>query len=164
MSERYNFSLTTFSPSGKLLQIEHALTAVAAGAPSVGIKAVNGVIIAAEKKFKSSLTDPQSSFRVEQISRFCGVVYSGLTPDFRVLVKKAQKEALEYKLQYGEEIPPTQLAQRISLIMQEFTQSGGVRPFGVSLLVAGWDVDAKRPYLYQCDPSVGFSATRILMP
>ena len=45
--------------------------------------AVNGVIIAAEKKFKSSLTDPQSSFRVEQISRYCGVVYSGLTPDFR---------------------------------------------------------------------------------
>ena len=47
------------------------------------ILAVNGVIIAAEKKFKSSLTDPQSSFRVEQISRYCGVVYSGLTPDFR---------------------------------------------------------------------------------
>ena len=51
-SERYSFSLTTFSPSGKLVQIEYALAAVAAGGPSVGIKAVNGTVIAAEKKQK----------------------------------------------------------------------------------------------------------------
>ena len=30
----------------------------------------------------------------------------------------------------------------------------GVRPFGVSLLLAGWDEDIQKPYLYQCDPSV----------
>jgi len=55
MSERYGFSLTTFSPSGKLVQIEYALNAVAAGAPSVGIKATNGVVLATEKKSKRPL-------------------------------------------------------------------------------------------------------------
>jgi len=54
MSERYGFSLTTFSPSGKLVQIEYALNAVAAGAPSVGIKATNGVVLATEKKQKNN--------------------------------------------------------------------------------------------------------------
>ncbi|GBN54200.1 Proteasome subunit alpha type-2 [Araneus ventricosus] len=48
-SERYSFSLTTFSPSGKLVQIEYALASVAAGAPSVGIKSSNGVVLATEK-------------------------------------------------------------------------------------------------------------------
>ena len=53
MSERYGFSLTTFSPSGKLVQIEYALNAVNAGSPAVGIKASNGVVLATEKKSKS---------------------------------------------------------------------------------------------------------------
>jgi len=62
-SERYSFSLTTFSPSGKLVQIEYALAAVAAGGPSVGIKAVNGVVIAAEKKQKSILYDEKNCLK-----------------------------------------------------------------------------------------------------
>ena len=58
-------------------------------------------------------------------------------PDFRVLVRKGQKKAAEYKLMYGETIPVLELTREIAAIMQEYTQSGGVRPFGVSLLVAG---------------------------
>jgi len=153
MSERYSFSLTTFSPSGKLVQIEYALKAVEGGAPSVGIKAANGIVLAVDKKFNSSLIDETSIIRIEPMTKNIGMVYSGLGPDYRVLVKKARKIAQQYKLWYGEEIPTEQLVMRISGVMQEYTQSGGVRPFGVSLLVAGWDADYNTPHLFQCDPS-----------
>nr|UCK81648.1 proteasome subunit alpha type-2 [Arenicola marina] len=158
MSERYSFSLTTFSPSGKLVQIEYALAAVAAGAPSVGIKATNGVVVATEKKHKSILYDEHSVHKVEIIGKNLGMVYSGMGPDYRVLVKAARKLAQQYYLTYQETIPTAQLVQRVANVMQEYTQSGGVRPFGVSLLMAGWDEDDEQPYLYQCDPSGAYFA------
>lgn len=158
MTERYSFSLTTFSPSGKLVQIEYALAAVASGAPSVGIKARDGVVLATEKKQKSILYDDQTIHKVEQITQNIGMVYSGMGPDYRVLVKSSRKLAQQYKLTYQEEIPTAQLVQRIANVMQEYTQQGGVRPFGVSLLLAGWDEDAQKPYLYQCDPSGAYFA------
>ncbi|KAM7382544.1 hypothetical protein PAMP_002270 [Pampus punctatissimus] len=155
MAERgYSFSLTTFSPSGKLVQIEYALAAVAAGAPSVGIKASNGVVLATEKKQKSILYDEQSVHKVEPITKHIGMVYSGMGPDYRVLVRRARKLAQQYFLVYQEPIPTGQLVQRVASVMQEYTQSGGVRPFGVSLLIAGWDED--HPYLFQSDPSESF--------
>ncbi|PIK47672.1 putative proteasome subunit alpha type-2-like [Apostichopus japonicus] len=153
MTERYSFSLTTFSPSGKLVQIEYALSAVAAGAPSVGIKAANGVVIATEKKHKSVLYDEHSVHKVELITKNIGMVYSGMGPDYRLLVRRARKIAQVYFLTYQEQIPTAQLVQRLASVMQEYTQTGGVRPFGVSLLVAGWDEDDQKPFLFQCDPS-----------
>ncbi|XP_046330936.1 proteasome subunit alpha type-2 [Haliotis cracherodii] len=158
MTERYSFSLTTFSPSGKLVQIEYALAAVGAGAPSVGIKATNGVVLATEKKQKSVLYDEHSINKVESITKNIGMVYSGMGPDYRVLVRRARKLAQQYYLTYQEQIPTAQLVQRVATVMQEFTQSGGVRPFGVSLLIAGWDEDEEKPYLYQCDPSGAYFA------
>lgn len=140
------------SPSGKLVQIEYALAAVASGAPSVGIKAMNGVVLATEKKQKSIIAEEHSIFKVEQVADHIGMIYSGMGPDYRLLVKRARKIAQQYFLIYNEPIPTTQLVQRVAQIMQEYTQSGGVRPFGVSLLIAGWDNE--RPYLFQCDPSV----------
>ena len=70
MSERYSFSLTTFSPSGKLVQIEYAIAAVAAGAPSIGIKSKTGVVLAAEKKTKSILYDDTTITKVSGIRFF----------------------------------------------------------------------------------------------
>ncbi|XP_071943486.1 proteasome subunit alpha type-2 [Antedon mediterranea] len=153
MTERYSFSLTTFSPSGKLVQIEYALNAVAAGASSVGIKASNGVVIATEKKQKSILYDEHSINKVEMITKNIGMVYSGMGPDYRVLVRRARKLAQQYYMVYQEQIPTAQLVHKVASVMQEYTQSGGVRPFGVSLLVAGWDDDDQKPFLFQCDPS-----------
>ncbi|XP_054717968.1 proteasome subunit alpha type-2-like [Uloborus diversus] len=155
-SERYSFSLTTFSPSGKLVQIEYALASVAAGVPSVGIKASNGVVLATEKNYKSVLYEEHSIHKVEMITDHIGMVYSGMGPDYRLLVRRARKLAQQYYLRYGEPIPTSQLVQRVAYIMQEYTQSGGVRPFGVSLLIAGWD--SNRPYLFQCDPSGAYFA------
>ncbi|CAF4685575.1 unnamed protein product, partial [Rotaria sp. Silwood2] len=153
MSERYGFSLTTFSPSGKLVQIEYALNAVNAGSPAVGIKASNGVVLATEKKSKSLLHDDRTIHKVEPICKNIGLVYSGMGPDYRLLVQKARKLAQEYMLIYEQNVPPTQLVKRVADVMQEYTQSGGVRPFGVSLLICGYDYDEDRPFLYQCDPS-----------
>jgi 20S proteasome subunit alpha 2 len=144
---QYSFSLTTFSPSGKLVQIEYALTAVSAGQTSLGIKASNGVVIATEKKLPSILVDENSVHKIQLLTPNIGVAYSGMGPDSRVLVRKSRKQAQQYKRLYNEPIPLSQLVRETAVVMQEFTQSGGVRPFGVSLLVAGFDDNG--PQLYQ---------------
>lgn len=105
-----------------------------------------------------------------------------LNPLFRLLVQKARKLAQEYMLIYEQNVPPTQLVKRVADVMQEYTQSGcvtalsfvrpandryfcsGVRPFGVSLLICGYDYDEDRPFLYQCDPSVRKHSTRCSHP
>lgn len=155
----YSFSLTTFSPSGKLAQIEYALAAVGAGATSLGIVASDGVVLATEKRVPSPLVDEATVQKIAEITPNIGVVYSGMGPDFRVLVRKARKAAAAYHRLYHEHIPVAQLVRETAAVMQEFTQSGGVRPFGVSLLVAG--VDARGgPQLYQVDPSGAYFAWR----
>jgi 20S proteasome subunit alpha 2 len=151
MSDRYSFSLTTFSPSGKLVQIEYALNAVMQGVTSIGIKATNGVVIATEKKSPSTLVDETTVEKISLITDDIGIVYSGMGPDARVLVGKARKAAQKYKRIYDENPPVNMLVKDVALIMQEYTQSGGVRPFGVSLLIAGYDSNG--PSLYQVDPS-----------
>ncbi|KAI9621130.1 hypothetical protein H4Q26_013328 [Puccinia striiformis f. sp. tritici PST-130] len=133
----YSFSLTTFSPSGKLVQIEHALAAVGQGTSSLGIK------------------DDSIIEKVASICPNIGMVYSGMGPDYRVLVTRARKIAQAYWKVYGEYPPTRLLTQEIATVMQEATQSGGVRPFGVSLLIAGWD-EHRGSTLYQVDPSGSF--------
>ncbi|PVU86764.1 hypothetical protein BB559_003185 [Furculomyces boomerangus] len=147
----YNFSLTTFSPSGKLGQIEHALAAVNKGVTSVGIKVQDSVVLASIKKPGSSLIDLDTLKVVEPICGSIGMTYSGMGPDFRVLVSRARKIAQEYIRLYQEDPPVNILVKNLASLIQDFTQSGGVRPFGVSLLIAGYD--SRGPGLYQVDPS-----------
>lgn len=156
MDTRYSFSLTTFSPSGKLVQIEYALKAVQAGSTSLAIKAEKGVVLATEKKLPTTLIDPSSLQKIATITDHVGIVYSGMGPDARVIVNKARKEAESYYRIYKERIPVVRLVARIATVMQEFTQSGGVRPFGVSLLVGGYDDQGS--HLYQVDPSGSYWA------
>jgi len=151
-----DFSLTTFSPSGKLVQIEYALNAVNAGKTSLGIKGSNGVVLASEKKVPSPLVDAATVEKTAMLTANVGITYSGMGPDFRVLVNKGRKAGQKYWLEYHDPIPVALLARELATVMQEFTQSGGVRPFGVSLLVAGFDDDG--PQLYQVDPSGSYWA------
>jgi 20S proteasome subunit alpha 2 len=91
-----------------------------------------------------------------------GFVYAGMGPDFRVIVRNARKNSQKYFLTYHEVQPVSQIVRESALLMQEYTQSGGVRPFGVSCLVAGYDEDG--PQLFQVDPSgssFGWKATAI---
>lgn len=159
----YSFSLTTFSRQGKLLQIEYALNAVSNGRTSLGICAKDGVVIATDKKLASPLVAVDDVNKVEEINKSCGFVYSGVGPDYRVLVRKARKSSQAYFRMYREHQPVSQLVKGTASVMQEYTQSGGVRPFGVSILVAGCDGDGT-PGLYQVDPSgayFGWKATAI---
>jgi len=152
----YSFSLTTFSPSGKLMQIEYALNAVSAGATSLGIKAKNGVVVATEKKLPSILVDENSVQKISLLTPNTGVAYSGMGPDSRILVRKARKVSQTYFRLYKENVPVSQLVRDTATVMQESTQRGGVRPFGVSLLMAGYD--ELGPQLYQVDPSGSYFA------
>jgi 20S proteasome subunit alpha 2 len=95
--------------------------------------------------------DEKTINKTQLITKNIGITYSGMGPDFRVLVTKARKAAQRYKLTYKDDIPVSQLVTAMASVMQEFTQSGGVRPFGVSLLVAGCDDEG--PQLHQVDPS-----------
>eukprot|EP01082_Thalassiosira_pseudonana_P010087 g8941.t1 g8941 contig34:478007-478783(-) len=137
----YSFSLTTFSRTGKLLQIEYALNAVANGRTALGIAATDGVVICTDKKFSSALVEGEGVRKVERITDGSGVVYAGVGPDYRVLVRKARKSSQAYYREYRETKPISQLVKSTASVMQEYTQSGGVRPFGVSLLMAGMDGD-----------------------
>ncbi|EPQ59284.1 proteasome-domain-containing protein [Gloeophyllum trabeum ATCC 11539] len=148
---------TPLKVDGKLVQIEHALAAVAGGTTSLGIKASNGIVIATEKKTSSILIDDSMLDKVCVICPNIGIVYSGMGPDFRVLVAKARKSAQAYWKLYGEYPPTRVLTQEIATVMQQATHSGGVRPYGVSLLVAGWDIN-RGPSLYQVDPSGSYWA------
>lgn len=153
MADRYSFSLTTFSPSGKLKQIEHALAAVNQGVTSIGITATNGIVLATEKKSPSPLINSDFIEKISKITPNIGMTYSGMGPDFRVLVDKSRKVShTNYKRIYNEYPPTKMLVGDIAKIMQESTQSPGVRPYGVSLLVGGYD-DSNEFMLYQVDPS-----------
>ena len=114
----YSFSLTTFSPSGKLVQIEYALNAVSQGATSLGIKAKNGVVLATEKKTPSPLVDESTVQKIVNITDNIGFVYSGMGGDFRVLVRRARRTAQAYYDVYKEAIPVSQLVREVAAVMQ----------------------------------------------
>jgi len=141
-ANRYNSSLTVFNPEGHLLQLDYALIAVQNGLPSVGLRATDAVILAIERK-------PDDDKKAEKISDHIGCVYSGMGADAAVLIRVGRVKAVQHKMKYGEEIPPKKLANEIAQYMLQFAKRGGVRPFGASLLIGGWDVALERPVLYQ---------------
>ncbi|KAH8052067.1 threonine-type endopeptidase [Aureococcus anophagefferens] len=129
------------------------MTATNEGKTSLGIKAKNGVVLCTDK-LSSKLIESADVHKLEKITPSCGFVYSGVGPDYRVLVKKARKQAQAYYLTYRGLKPIRALVQDTAAVCQEYTQSGGVRPFGVSLLVAGFGGEG--PQLFQVDPSGAF--------
>lgn len=147
-----NFSLTTFSSDGSLDQVNYAITAANNGETSLGLKTKDGIILACEKNLNSILVDSTSFTKISNVSKFIGLTYSGLTPDSKVLLKQARKEFQEYKLKFMDEFMPVHsLSREVANMMQEFTQQGGVRPYGCCLLTAGYDRDGF--HLFQLDPS-----------
>ena len=157
-----NYGLTTFSRSGKLDQIDYALEAMGRGESSVGICAKNGVVLASEKKLNSVMVDEDSFHKIELVGEAKGISFAGLSADFRALLLKGRKEYQNFFARYKSAITTRRISDELGKVMQEATQSGGIRPFGVSLLVAGYDSDG--PHLYQIDPSganFGWKATAI---
>ena len=136
-----DYSLTTFGESGELTQVRYALTAVGNGETVIGIRAKNGIVIAAEKKLASPLIDESSIHKIDKLCDYMGVSYAGIGPDFNAVVMKARKDVAKYHATYQDRITPFVLCKQIATLFQEYTQSGGVRPFGIGMIVGGYDED-----------------------
>lgn len=147
-----NYSLTTFGESGELTQVRHALTAVNNGETIIGIRAKNGIVIAAEKKLTSILVDESSIHKIDNLCDYMGVSYAGIGPDFHAVVMKARKDVAKYHATYQDKITPFFLCKQIASLFQEYTQSGGVRPFGIGLIVGGYD-EEQGPQIFQIEAS-----------
>jgi proteasome alpha subunit len=144
----YDRAITIFSPEGRLYQVEYAYEAVKRGMTALGVKAVDGVVLAVEKKSASPLVE--GAEKIKKIDDHVGVAFAGLFGDARVLIDQARIYAQTHRLVYGEPIPIEMLVKRICDIKQVYTQHGGVRPFGVAFLFAG--IDRKGVHLIQTDP------------
>ena len=152
--EAYDRASTIFSPDGRLFQVEYAREAVKRGTTTIGLKYRDGVVLIVDKRISSHLIEPDSIEKIFQIDDYIGCATSGLVADARALVDRARIDAQINKITYGEKIPVKTLVKRISDFKQTYTQYGGVRPFGVVLLIAG--VDETGPCLFATDPSGAF--------
>lgn len=157
MARRYDSSTTTFSPEGRLHQVEYAIEAINNAGTAVGILAVDGIVLAGEKNVPSSLLAPsKTSEKMYKIDEHITSVVAGLTADANILINNARVTAQRYIYTYDESMPVEQLVQRTCNYKQAYTQYGGLRPFGVAFLFAGWDVHHGYQ-LYMSDPSGNYS-------
>ena len=144
-------AITQFSPEGRLFQVEYAIEAVRRGTTAIVCKNRNSVVFAVEKK-SSELQEVVGSEKIFKIDDHIGVAISGLTSDARVLIDRARVQAQVNLLNYDERISVKGCTLNICEYKQVFTQNAGVRPFGVSFLIAGIDTD-NHTSLYLTDPS-----------
>ncbi|MEM3372864.1 MAG: archaeal proteasome endopeptidase complex subunit alpha [Candidatus Anstonellales archaeon] len=159
--QAYDRAITVFSPEGRLYQVEYAKEAVKRGATAVSIITKDGITIIAYKNANSRLLVPESLKKIFEVDKHVATVASGLVGDARRLIDYARLEAQRYTITYDEPASVEHIAKELSDIMQFFTQYGGGRPFGVSLLVCGID---EVPKLYEVEPSgalTGYKATAI---
>ncbi|MDD4251093.1 MAG: archaeal proteasome endopeptidase complex subunit alpha [Candidatus ainarchaeum sp.] len=147
----YDKSSTMFSPDGRLYQVEYASKIVDQGTTGVGIVYKDGVLIAADKCISSRLVKPESIEKIFKIDEKIAVVSAGLVGDARRLVGIARRQAQDNKMVFSEPIQVQVMSKEIAETKQAFTQYGGLRPFGVSFIIAG--IDEKGPQLFQTEPS-----------
>lgn len=150
----YDRAITIFSPDGSLYQVDYAFEAVKKGWTTLGIKTKAGVVIASEKKKAAQLLDVENIEKIFILDDHVGCSFAGLASDGRVLIDYARNTALQHKLTYDEPINIEYLVKLVSDLKQVYTQHGGVRPFGVALIIGG--IDKGVPKLYMTEPSGQF--------
>ena len=147
--QQYDRGATIFSPDGRLFQVEYAKEAVKKGATALGIIYDEGVILAATRSTEDlKVRNPEKVFKVDD---HIGIAVSGLVADGRTLVDETREEAQRYLMTYDEPIPMNVLSTFVADRCQQFTQYGGVRPYGISTISGG--VKDGEPMVYQTDPS-----------
>lgn len=142
----YDRTATMFSPEGTILQVEYAEKAVRLGSSSIGMVCTDGVFILADKRVKDKLIIPDSANKIYEIDSHIICSIAGVVSDARVLIERAQIVAQQNRITYDSPIEPELIVKEVANTQQQFTQYGGARPFGVSLMIAG--VHDGKPELY----------------
>ncbi|KAK9821244.1 hypothetical protein WJX74_000103 [Apatococcus lobatus] len=152
----YDRGVNTFSPEGRLFQVEYAIEAIKLGSTAIGVRTTDGVVLAVEKRVTSPLLEPRSIEKVAEVDKHIGVAMSGLTADARTLIDHARVECQQHRFSYNEPMPVESCTQSLCGLALQFGEDDEdkdrmSRPFGVALLVAGWDEEG--PVLFSTDPS-----------
>ena len=159
--QAYDRAITVFSPDGRLFQVEYAKEAVKLGATTIGATSREGVVLVAYKNIQSKLLIPESLRKIFIVDDHIATTASGLVADARRLIDMARDEVRQYKVMYNEFPYVETIARNVCDVMQLYTQYGGARPFGVSLLIGGID---DKPRLFEAEPSgalLGYHASAI---
>ena len=147
----YDEDSTIFSPDGRLFQVEYARETVKKGATTIGLKFKDGVVLIGCKDVPSRLVETDSMDKISEIDNHVGCAFVGLSADARHLVDFARDESQINSIWYDEQMKIQTLVTNICEYKHLFTQSYGVRPFGVVLFVAG--IDETGINLFATDPS-----------
>jgi len=152
----YDRGVNTFSPEGRLFQVEYAIEAIKLGSTAVGIATREGVVLAVEKRVTSTLMEPTATEKIVEIDKHIGCACSGLMADSKTLIDRARVEAQNHWFMYNEKMTVESVTQAVSNLAIQFGDSDSdgqamSRPFGVAILFAGVDQDGTQ--LYHMDPS-----------
>ncbi|XP_064400506.1 proteasome subunit alpha type-5-like [Halichondria panicea] len=154
----YDRGVNTFSPEGRLFQVEYAIEAIKLGSTAVGISTPEGVVLAVEKRVTSSLMEPSSIEKILEIDTHIGCAMSGLIADSRTMVDRARVDAQNHWFVYNEPMSVQSVTQAVSNLAMKFGEDNDddnekamSRPFGTALLIGGVDDDG--PQLWHLDPS-----------
>ncbi|CAK7202115.1 Proteasome subunit alpha type-6 [Sporothrix eucalyptigena] len=145
----YDNDSVTFSPQGRIFQVEYAAEAVKQGSVVVGIVSKTHAVLVAVKRNAEELSSYQK--KLFPVDEHAGIAIAGLTSDARVLSNFMKQQCLGHRLTYGHSMPVRSLVDMIAEKAQLNTQHYGRRPYGVGLLVAG--VDDRGPHLFEFQPS-----------
>lgn len=137
----YDRSITMFSPDGRLLQVEYAKKTVKQGSTAIGIACKDGIVLVADKRITSKLMVPEAIEKMFRIDDHIAATAAGIISDARVLVDRAQLRAQQHAVTYDGKIDVLSIVKEMCDLKQVCTQSAGLRPFGVSMLVAGVEED-----------------------
>jgi len=148
---KYDVSNTMFSPEGRLFQVEYAREAIKKGSTVVAMKYRHGVLFMTQRAKDTHIVVESSAKKLFQISDTIGGASSGLVADARALIDFCRYVGTRTKLRYDEPITIDSLVKRVGNVLRTYTQYGGVRPFGVALLIGG--IDSTGIKLYETDIS-----------